>query len=73
VVAEAKGKIKVPDLSEETFDDLEMTVRMCVAVGGTVHEGVHATTKWTVKEVAACVEAATAAALALPSLAPNSK
>jgi hypothetical protein len=26
-VAEAKGKIKVPDLSEETFDDLEMTVR----------------------------------------------
>uniref|UniRef100_A0A7S2NE20 Activator of Hsp90 ATPase AHSA1-like N-terminal domain-containing protein n=1 Tax=Haptolina brevifila TaxID=156173 RepID=A0A7S2NE20_9EUKA len=26
VVAEAKGKIKIPDLSEETFDDLEMTV-----------------------------------------------
>ena len=27
VAAEAKGKIKVPDLSEETYDDLEMTVR----------------------------------------------
>jgi len=26
VVAEAKGKIKIPDLSEETWDDLEMTV-----------------------------------------------
>lgn len=26
VAAEAKGKIKVPDLSEETYDDLEMTV-----------------------------------------------
>jgi len=26
VQLEAKGKIKVPDLSEETFDDLEMTV-----------------------------------------------
>jgi len=26
VATEAKGKIKIPDLSEETFDDLEMTV-----------------------------------------------
>lgn len=26
VVAEGKGKIKIPDLSEETWDDLEMTV-----------------------------------------------
>lgn len=26
VVTEAKGKIKIPDLSEETYDDLEMTV-----------------------------------------------
>ena len=26
VIAEAKGKIKIPDLSEETYDDLEMTV-----------------------------------------------
>lgn len=26
VITEAKGKIKIPDLSEETFDDLEMTV-----------------------------------------------
>lgn len=26
VVTEAKGKIKIPDLSEETWDDLEMTV-----------------------------------------------
>jgi len=28
VVTEAKGKIKIPDLSEETFDDLEMTVTL---------------------------------------------
>jgi len=26
MVTEAKGKIKIPDLSEETYDDLEMTV-----------------------------------------------
>ena len=25
---EAKGKVKIPDLSEETYDDLEMTVTL---------------------------------------------
>merc|ERR1719230_1023385 len=28
VIAEAKGKVKIPDLSEETYDDLEMTVTL---------------------------------------------
>ena len=25
---DAKGKVKIPDLSEETYDDLEMTVTL---------------------------------------------